>query len=94
MTTRLLGLIASMSLLMTACESSPPAVQFAADQVLRLVAPQDVLTLDPAKTVLISMDFNQRNCVQAQRSRCAFVLPKAQALIAAARAKGMMVVHT
>jgi ABC-type oligopeptide transport system substrate-binding subunit len=48
-TTRLLGLIASMSLLMTACESSPPAVQFAADQVLRLVAPQDVLTLDPAK---------------------------------------------
>jgi len=52
------------------------------------------VTLDPAKTVLISMDFNQRNCIPAQRSRCAFVLPKVKTLIAAARAKGMMVVHT
>jgi nicotinamidase-related amidase len=52
------------------------------------------VTLDPAKTVLISMDFNQRNCISAQRSRCAFVLPRVKTLIAAARAKGMMVVHT
>jgi nicotinamidase-related amidase len=52
------------------------------------------VTIDPAKTALISMDFNQRNCRPAQRSRCAWVLPKVQALLATARAKGMMVVHT
>jgi ABC-type oligopeptide transport system substrate-binding subunit len=34
---------------MGGCQSSSPPVQFAADQVLRLAAPQDVLTLDPAK---------------------------------------------
>jgi nicotinamidase-related amidase len=52
------------------------------------------VTLDPTKTALISMDFNQRNCIPAQRSRCAYVLPRVQSLLAAARAKGMMVVHT
>ncbi len=41
--------LACLSLSMSGCESSLPPVQFAADQVLRLVAPQDVLTLDPAK---------------------------------------------
>jgi oligopeptide transport system substrate-binding protein len=46
---RALGLLAGLTLLVTGCESSPPPVQFADDQVLRLVAPQDVLTLDPAK---------------------------------------------
>jgi nicotinamidase-related amidase len=52
------------------------------------------VTLDPAKTALISMDFNQKNCIPAQRLRCAAVLPKVQKLIAEARAKGIMVVHT
>jgi oligopeptide transport system substrate-binding protein len=41
--------LACLSLSMSGCESSLPPVQFAADQVLRLVAPQDVLTFDPAK---------------------------------------------
>lgn len=49
MTTRTLTLLAGLSLLMTGCETSSPPVQFAADQVLRLVASQDVQTLDPAK---------------------------------------------
>ncbi|HEV2035137.1 MAG TPA: ABC transporter substrate-binding protein [Candidatus Dormibacteraeota bacterium] len=49
MTARTLTLLAGLSLLMTGCETSSPPVQFAADQVLRLVASQDVQTLDPAK---------------------------------------------
>jgi nicotinamidase-related amidase len=52
------------------------------------------VTLDPAKTVLISMDFNQKNCIPAQRARCVAVIPKVKKLIAEARAKGIMVVHT
>jgi nicotinamidase-related amidase len=52
------------------------------------------VTLDPAKTALISMDFNQHNCVAGKRARCAAVLPRVQKLLAEARAKGMMVVHT
>ncbi len=44
-----MGLIAALSLLASACESSPPAAQLDTDQVLHLVAPNDVVTLDPAK---------------------------------------------
>jgi nicotinamidase-related amidase len=52
------------------------------------------VTLDPTKTALISMDFNQRNCTPDKRARCAAVLPKVRKLLDQARAKGMMVVHT
>lgn len=52
------------------------------------------VTLDPKKTALISMDFNARNCTPQQRARCAAVLPRVQKLLADARAKGMLVVHT
>jgi nicotinamidase-related amidase len=52
------------------------------------------VTLDPAKTALLSMDFNQRNCTPDKRARCAAVLPKVRKLLDEARAKGMMVVHT
>jgi nicotinamidase-related amidase len=52
------------------------------------------VTLDPAKTALLSMDFNQRNCTPDKRARCAAVLPKVRKLLYEARAKGMMVVHT
>jgi len=52
------------------------------------------VTLDPKKTALISMDFNRLNCTPDKRARCAAVLPKVQRLLAEARAKGMVVVHT
>jgi nicotinamidase-related amidase len=52
------------------------------------------VTLDPKKTALVSMDFNARNCTPQQRVRCAAVLPRVQKLLADARAKGMLVVHT
>lgn len=52
------------------------------------------VTLDPKKTALLVMDFNKNNCVIEQRPRCATALPKIQKILAAARAKGMVVVHT
>lgn len=52
------------------------------------------VTLDPKKTALLVMDFNKNNCIPAQRPRCATALPKVQKILAAARAKGMVVVHT
>jgi nicotinamidase-related amidase len=52
------------------------------------------VALDAKKTAVIVMDFNQRNCIPAQRARCAAVLPKVQKLLGAARAKGLLVVHT
>src|SRR6266851_5459200 len=41
--------MAGLSLLMNGCTPSVPPVELAKDQVLRLVASQDVKTLDPAK---------------------------------------------
>jgi oligopeptide transport system substrate-binding protein len=46
---RALGFVVGLGLLMSGCQSPPPPVQFATDQVLHLVAPRDVLTLDPSK---------------------------------------------
>jgi len=50
MNSRGLGIVAVTSLLLSACTSPPAPSKLAADQVLRLVASQDVQTLDPAKT--------------------------------------------
>jgi ABC-type oligopeptide transport system substrate-binding subunit len=62
MTLRVLGLLAGLSLLVGGCESSAPRAQFDPNQVLHLVAPNDVRTLDPAKihqpTVELSLGRN------------------------------------
>lgn len=49
MTRPAVGLVIGLSLLVSGCLSSQPSKALAANQVLRLVASQDVLTLDPAK---------------------------------------------
>src|SRR3954471_12490966 len=51
------------------------------------------VSLDPAKTALIVMDFDKKTCVPARRARCADALPNVSALLAKARAKQMLVVH-
>lgn len=58
MNARTIGLLASLSILVSGCQSSPAPVQFAADQTLRLVAPNDVLTLDPAKIHQPTVEFS------------------------------------
>jgi ABC-type oligopeptide transport system substrate-binding subunit len=48
MTQRVFGMLAVLSLLVSGCESSPSPAQYGADQVLRLVSSEDVISLDPA----------------------------------------------
>ena len=52
------------------------------------------VVIDPAKTALILMDFLREVCTPQQRPRAAAVMPKLQAFLHEARARGMVVVHT
>ncbi len=52
------------------------------------------VTLDPKKTVYMVLDFRMGSCTPETRPRCAAALPHVQKLLADARAKGVMVVHT
>ena len=54
----------------------------------------EAVKLDPAKTVLLLMDFNKNTCAAPGRPRCVAALPGLQKLLAAARAKGVLVIHT
>lgn len=58
MNTRTVGMLASLMVIVSGCQSSQQPVQFAADQVLKLVAPGDVLTLDPAKIHQPTVEFS------------------------------------
>lgn len=51
------------------------------------------VTVDPKTTALLIIDFNQKSCTQADRPRCAAVLPKIEKFLSVARANGMTVVH-
>lgn len=52
------------------------------------------VTVDPKTTALVVMDFNRTRCTPQGRVRCPAALPHVAKLLAAARAHGMMVVHT
>jgi nicotinamidase-related amidase len=52
------------------------------------------VTVDPAKTALFVMDFLRDVCTPEKRPRAAAMLPKLQAFLRQARARGMLVVHT
>ena len=52
------------------------------------------VTIDPAATALLVMDFLQDTCTVENRPRAAAALPKVQAFLQKARAHGMLVVHT
>lgn len=51
-------------------------------------------TLDPKKTAYMLLDFRMEACTPERRPRCAKALPHVQKLLADARAKGVIVVHT
>jgi nicotinamidase-related amidase len=90
---------ASAALALTAHAMPAARAQAVTDEWASVKAPDKVpelkaVTLDPKKTALLVMDFNKNNCIPAQRPRCATALPKVQKILAAARAKGMVVVHT
>jgi nicotinamidase-related amidase len=52
------------------------------------------VTLDPKTTALLVMDFVKQTCNNERRPRCIAAIPKIEKLLAAARAKGMLVIHT
>lgn len=52
------------------------------------------VTIDPKTTALLMNDFVKQACNQQRRPRCLATLPKAKALLAEARAKGMFVVYS
>jgi len=53
-----------------------------------------MVTLDPATTALLLLDFNKQTCNAERRPRCITSIPKVEKLAAAARAKGIFVVYS
>ena len=54
----------------------------------------EAVALDPSKTVLLVMDFNKNSCSAPARLRCVAALPRVGKLLAAARAQGVLTIHT
>ena len=52
------------------------------------------VTLDPKTTALLVMDLVKQTCNAERRPRCVASIPKIEKLIAAARAKDVMVIYT
>jgi nicotinamidase-related amidase len=52
------------------------------------------VTIDPAKTAFLLLDFLKHVCTAEHRPRAAAALPKLQAFLQEARKRGMVVVHT
>jgi nicotinamidase-related amidase len=75
---------------------SPSSAQTIIDEWPSIKAPPapelKAFTVDPATTALLMLDFLKQNC--APNPRCVASLPKAQKLLAAARAKGLTIIHS
>src|SRR4029077_9205516 len=52
------------------------------------------VTVDPKTTALLVMDLTKQLCNNEIRPRCIASIPKIAGLLAAARAKGVMVIYT
>ena len=52
------------------------------------------VTVDPKVTALLVLDLVRQGCNVERRPRCVASIPKIQALLSQARAKGMMVIYT
>jgi nicotinamidase-related amidase len=52
------------------------------------------VTLDPKTTALLVLDFVKQTCNTERRPRCLDSVPKVQALLKQARAKGVTVIHS
>jgi nicotinamidase-related amidase len=76
--------------------ASPSSAQTIIDEWPGIKAPSapelKAFTVDPATTALLMLDFLKQNC--APNPRCVASLPKAQKLLAAARAKGLTIIHS
>jgi len=52
------------------------------------------VTIDPKTTAVLAMDFVKQTCNNERRPRCVAAISKIAKLLDAARAQGMMVIHT
>jgi nicotinamidase-related amidase len=59
-------------------------------------APPEIkqVRLQPAKTVLLVMDFNTGTCALTSRPRCVAALPNVSRLLSLARSKDVLIIHT
>ena len=67
-----------------------------AEITLRSPPPLDKIKpvqIDPAKTAVLSLDWNARTCNEKGRVRCFKAMPRIEKLLADARSKNMLVVH-
>src|SRR6266705_4395979 len=56
--------------------------------------PLKPVTINPAETALLVMDFTNQTCSTQRRPRCAASVPKVQKLVAGARGKGALVIYS
>lgn len=88
-------LVATFAALMFA---DPASAQTIVDEWASVKAPPapeiKSVTLDPKTTAFLAMDFFKQNCNTERRPRCIDSLPKVLKAIEAARAHGVLVVHT
>lgn len=80
------------------CLAAPSSAQTIIDEWQSVKAPAvpelKSVTVDPKTTALLMNDFVKQACNQQRRPRCVATLPKARALLAEARAKGVFVVYS
>src|SRR5687767_656161 len=52
------------------------------------------VTIAPAETALLVMDFTNQTCTEQRRPRCAASVAKVQKLVSEARAKGALIIYS
>jgi nicotinamidase-related amidase len=94
---RLLRLAALAAVLVYAAPAPAPA-QSIVDEWQNVKAPPvpelKAVTIDPKTTALLMSDFVKQACNQQRRPRCLATLPKANKVLAEARAKDMLVIYS
>jgi nicotinamidase-related amidase len=92
---RLLPLAALAAVLVYA---APAPAQSIVDEWQNVKAPPapelKAVTIDPKTTALLMSDFVKQACNQQRRPRCLATLPKANKVLAEARAKNMLVIYS
>ncbi len=91
--TRVVALLAATAALFPAATSAQTVID-EWSTVKAPAAPQlKEVTIVPAKTAVLVLDYNKKSCTAAQRPRCAAALPKVEKFLAEARAKSMTIIH-
>jgi nicotinamidase-related amidase len=92
------GLIAFAALAVAALAAPAAAQQTIIDEWPGIKSPPPPalkeVTVDPKTTALLMADFVKQTCNEQRRPRCLATLPAAKQLLAEARAKNMLVIHS